>query len=221
LSSTSVTEVRFILQSIQAKGIFEVSASTRMKRSAERKVFFRIGAVLLTALCWCAASEPRVRPPEWAQPIIAATLENCFRVSEDLFRSAQPGRADIPDLQALGIKSVITLRSFHFDDVFGRSGFHVSQHPMSAGSVSVAELVAVLREYRAAEKPVLIHCWRGSDRTGFIVAGFRMIFQNWSCESAIDELRLGGFGYHEASYPEILKTLREMDIAAVKKAVFE
>jgi tyrosine-protein phosphatase SIW14 len=181
----------------------------------------RITAVLLAGLCWCAASEPRVRPAEWAQPVIASTLENCFRVSDDLFRSAQPGRTDLPDLQALGIKSVITLRSFHFDDVFERSGLHVIQHPMSAGAVSVSDLVAVLRQFRAAEKPVLVHCWHGSDRTGFIIAGYRMVFQNWSRESAIEELRLGGFGYHEANYPDITRILREMDLAAVKKAVFE
>jgi protein tyrosine/serine phosphatase len=181
----------------------------------------RITAVMLAGFCWCAASEPRVRPAEWAQPVIASTLDNCFRVSDDLFRSAQPGRADLPDLQALGIKSVITLRSFHFDDVFERSGFHVIQYPMSADSVSVSDLVAVLRQFRAAEKPVLVHCWHGSDRTGFIVAGYRMVYQNWSRESAIAELALGGFGYHEKSYPDITKTLREMDLAAVKKAVFE
>lgn len=181
----------------------------------------RITAVMLAGFCWCAASEPRVRPAEWAQPVIASTLDNCFRVSDDLFRSAQPGRADLPDLQALGIKSVITLRSFHFDDAFEQNGLHVIKHPMSAGSVSVSDLVTVLRQFRAAEKPVLVHCWCGSDRTGFIVAGYRIVFQNWSRESAIAELLLGGFGHHEASYPNIAKTLREMDLAAVKKAVFE
>jgi protein tyrosine/serine phosphatase len=192
-----------------------------MNRPAELKVLFRMTAVLLAGFCWCAASQPKVRPAEWAQPVIGSTLENCFRVNDDLYRSAQPGRADVPDLQALGIKSVITLRSFHFDDLFEKSGFHVIQYPMSAGSVSVSDLVAVLKQYRSAGKPVLIHCWHGSDRTGFIVAGYRMIFQGWSRESAIEELRLGGFGYHEASYPNITKTLREMDLAAVKKAVFE
>jgi protein tyrosine/serine phosphatase len=181
----------------------------------------RITAILLASLCWCAASQPRVRPPEWAQPVIVSSLDNCFRVSDDLFRSAQPGRADIPDLQALGIKSVITLRSFHGAAAFEKSGFQVIKHPMSAGSVSVSDLVAVLRQFRTAKKPVLVHCWQGSDRTGFIVAGYRMVFQDWSRESAIDELRLGGFGYHESYYPDIIKTLREMDLAAVKKAVFE
>jgi protein tyrosine phosphatase (PTP) superfamily phosphohydrolase (DUF442 family) len=192
-----------------------------MSRPADLMNRFRMTAVLLAGLGWCAASEPRVRPTEWAQPVIASTLENCFRVSADLFRSAQPDRTDLPDLQALGIKSVIILRSLHFDDVFAQRGFHLITHPMSAGSVSVADLVAVLRQYRSAEKPVLVHCWHGSDRTGFIVAGYRMIFQSWSRESAIEELRLGGFGHHEASYPNIIKTLREMDIAAVKQAVFE
>ena len=181
----------------------------------------RIIAVLLVATLLSGSSQPRVRPTEWAQPVIVTGLNNCFRVGDDLFRSAQPSRADIPDLQALGIRSVITLRSFHGDDAFKQSGFHVITHPMTAGSVTVADLVAVLRDFRSAEKPVLVHCWQGSDRTGFIVAGYRMVFQNWSRESAIEELRLGGFGYHEATYPNIIKILREMDLAAVKKTIFE
>lgn len=192
-----------------------------MNRPADQMGFLRLTAVLIGALCWCAAAEPKVRPAEWAQPVIASTLENCFRVSDDLYRSAKPGTDDISDLRALGIKSVINLRYFREAASFERNGLHVINHRTWAGSVSVSDLVAVLRQFRLAEKPVLVHCWHGSDRTGFIVAGYRMIFQNWSRESAIAELCQGGFGYHEASYPNITKTLREMDLAAVKKAVFE
>ena len=183
---------------------------------------FRIPLAVFIAALLCGAAQPRIRPAEWAQPVLASTVENCFRVSDELYRSEQPDEDDIPDLKALGIRSLLNLRHFHVDAaVFGKNGFQLLAHPMNAGSASVADLVAVLRQFRSAEKPVLLHCWHGSDRTGFLVAGYRMVFQGWSREAAIDELRWGGFGFHESTYPNIIKMLRELDVAAVKKAVLE
>ena len=92
---------------------------------------------------------------------------------------------------------------------------------MGAGSVSASDLVTALKLLNKAEKPVLVHCWHGSDRTGFVVAGYRIVFQNWTRQAAIEELRLGGFGYHSKAYPNIIKTLEEMDIEAVRKAVLQ
>jgi protein tyrosine/serine phosphatase len=178
-------------------------------------------ALLAVALLGGAA-QPGARPAKWAQPVVTSTFDNCFRVSDELYRSEQPARHDISALKALGIRSLINLRRFHPDAAaFEEHGLHLLAHPMTAGSASVADLVAVLRLFRSAEKPVLIHCWHGSDRTGFIVAGYRMVFQDWPRESAIEELRLGGFGFHEPTYRNIIKTLQELDVAAVKKAVFE
>jgi len=53
------------------------------------------------------------------------------------------------------------------------------------------------------------------------ILGYRIVFMNWTPEQAIDELRHGGFGYHASTYPNIVKTLRAMDVTAVKQAVFE
>lgn len=182
----------------------------------------RIIAGLCAAVLLCGSSQPKVRPVEWAQPVIGSTLENCYRVSADLFRSEQPGKGDIPDLKALGVRSLINLTQVRgAAAAFEQNGFHLVHQPMSAGSASVSDLVAVLRQLRAVEKPALVYCWHGSDRTGFIVAGYRMVFQDWTPETAIEELRLGGFGFHGSTYPNIIRTLQEMDIAAVKKAVFE
>ncbi len=167
------------------------------------------------------ADPTKVRPDKWAQPVPGSTLENFYRVSADLYRSEQSRASDIPDLKALGIKTVFSLRHYHHDSPeFDQAGFVSLQCPMDAGSASAAELVAALRLIRSAPKPVLLHCWHGSDRTGFVVAGYRMIFMNWSAAEAIAELRLGGFGYHEAFYANLLRTLRGLDVAGVRQAVF-
>ena len=62
-------------------------------------------------------------------------------------------------------------------------------------------------------------CTAGTARTGLIIAGYRMVFQNWSRRDAIEEFRLGGFGYHEKTCPNIIKLLETLAIEAVKKAV--
>ena len=43
---------------------------------------------------------------------------------------------------------------------------------------------------------VLVHCYHGSDRTGATIAMYRIIFENWSIEDAVKEMKQGGYGYH-------------------------
>ena len=168
----------------------------------------------------CGADAPRQRPLNWAQPFINTKIGNLHKVSDDVYRSEQPGKNSVEDLKSLNIRTLLNLREYHDDDeFFKQSGFALVHHKMSAGGAKVGDLIAALKLIRDAEKPVLVHCWHGSDRTGLVIAGYRMVFQNRSRENAIEEFRLGGFGYHEKTYPNILRLLETMDIEAVKKDV--
>lgn len=183
---------------------------------------FSILIFSLLALTVRAADTPRVRPAEWAQPVVGSVLSNFCRVNADLYRSEQPGPDSISDLKSIGVRTLLSLRHYHNDSAaFERNGLTLLHHPMDAGSASIADLIKALRLLQAAEKPVLVHCWHGSDRTGFVVAGYRVVFMNWTPEQAVEELRLGGFGYHESTFPEIARTLKAMDVVAVRKAVLE
>ena len=166
--------------------------------------------------------QPRPRPAEWAAPVIESSLDNCFRVSGELFRSEQPGRNDLPDLKTLGIRALLDLREYHADSsAFAKAGLTLFAEPMDAGRVTVDQLVAALRKFRDAPKPVLVHCWHGSDRTGVFVAAYRLVFQDWTRAAAIDEFRHGGFGYHEKTFSNLLELLGTLDIEAVKRRVKE
>jgi tyrosine-protein phosphatase SIW14 len=178
--------------------------------------------ILLLLPILAAADTIRERPLRWAQPVISTTISNCFKVSGDVYRAEQPAQKDIPDLKKLKIRTLLNLREYHSDDeVFRHSGLRLMHLPLAAGSLDQADLISALKMLREAEKPVLIHCWHGSDRTGFVVAGYRIVFQSWTREEAIEELRLGGFGYHSDVYPNIIKTLRELDVEAVRKSVLK
>jgi tyrosine-protein phosphatase SIW14 len=172
--------------------------------------FFAIGASVAVSLAVVAA--PRPRPVDWAQPVLGTTLGNFFQVSPDLFRAGQPDAGDVTDLKALGIRSILNLRDLHNDAaVKGFSQFQLSRVAMEADDVNREQVLQALRVIRDAPKPLLVHCWHGSDRTGVTVAAYRIVFQQWSNQRAIDELKNGGFGYHAKLYRNLVTLLEGID----------
>ena len=183
---------------------------------------------LLVGLCFSliitfggAAEILQQRPAEWAAPVNGAAVKNCYKVTDEIYRSAQPAGETAGSLKAIGIKSILNLRHYHPEDSeeFKKAGIILYSYKMDAGSASVKDLTDALRIIQNAPKPILIHCHYGSDRTGFIIAGYRIVIMGWTAEKAIEELRKGGYGYHELEFPNIMKTLREMDPQAVRNAV--
>tara|TARA_B100000780_G_scaffold207610_1_gene147907 strand:- start:928 stop:1164 length:237 start_codon:yes stop_codon:yes gene_type:complete len=73
-----------------------------------------------------------------------------------------------------------------------------------------------LKVVKQAENPILIHCWHGSDRARVITAAYRIIFENWSKEQAIEELRKPEFGYHEKCYPNLINLLTNLDVQKIR-----
>ena len=178
--------------------------------------------VTITTAMLAAPPAPRPRPGEWATPIINTTMENCFKVSDDLYRCEQPDRKDIADLKALGVRSILNLRRHHSDPkALQEAGFTLLMQRMEADDLTVDDLVAALRRFRAAPKPVVVHCWHGSDRTGSFVAAYRIVFQGWTREAALDEFRNGGFGYHEKWFPNLVTLLGNLDGDELRRRVME
>jgi tyrosine-protein phosphatase SIW14 len=170
--------------------------------------------LLISASVLPAGEKPQPRPADWAQPVTNSGLGNFFKVSDELYRSEQVEAEEIPELQKLGIRTILNLRHYHKDSKhLEAAGFRLIHYPLKAGSVSAAELKEILRQLREAPKPVLVHCWHGSDRTGFVVAGYRLDFQKWPKAKAIEELRHGGYGYHAKTYPNVIRTLEQLDLS--------
>ncbi|MRR15615.1 MAG: protein tyrosine phosphatase [Deltaproteobacteria bacterium] len=189
------------------------------RRDSMKRCFLMI---LLLLPLLSAAEALKERPAHWAQPLINSTIQNLYKVDADVYRAHQPEVKDLADLKVLKIKTLLNLREYHKDDaIFRQNGINLMHHKLSAGSPTAADLIAVLKLLRDAEKPVLVHCWHGSDRTGFVVAGYRIVFQRWTREEAVSELRLGGFGYHQDVFPNIVQVLNELDVEAVRKSVLK
>lgn len=199
---------------------FENTAAPALAKS--RRFRRILAAVFVFQAAFAAEPSPRTRPAEWAAPVINTTLENCFRVSDELFRCEQPETHDATDLKALGVRTILNLRHLHSDSKsFERAGFVLLAERMEADEVTVDQLVAALRKFRDAPKPVMVHCWHGSDRTGVFVAAYRIAFQNWTREAATDEFRHGGFGFHESYFPNLVTLLEKVDADELRRRVRE
>ena len=66
--------------------------------------------------------------------------------------------------------------------------------------------------------PYLVHCQHGADRTGTMVAMYRMVIQGWSREKAVDELVNGGYGFHPM-WKNILEYLQNVNVEKIQSAV--
>lgn len=68
--------------------------------------------------------------------------------------------------------------------------FHVPMHPFFAPKETEAKrALALITD--PENQPVYVHCDRGSDRTGVVVAAYRIRVEGWSIEEAYREMRSG------------------------------
>jgi protein tyrosine phosphatase (PTP) superfamily phosphohydrolase (DUF442 family) len=151
----------------------------------------------LTGLGCAGVGAPR--PGALAGPACQADREpGPVRVSDRLYRSGQPDLQELLKVKALGIKTVVNLRSCHSDcAMLGSLGLAYEQIPMEPWHPEEEDAVAFLKIVTDPKRtPVLVHCWHGADRTGALVAVYRIAVEGWSKEAAIREMTKGGFGFH-------------------------
>lgn len=165
------------------------------------------------------ASEPAPpRPPSWAQELAVAGVPNLHKVTETLYRSAQPTAEGMRNLKELGIVTIVNLRSFHWDrDEIGSTGLASEHIYMKAWHPERKEVVRFLQVVTDPKRtPALVHCQKGADRTGTMIAIYRIAVQGWTKEDAIREMRQGGFGYNEI-WLNLPRWIEELDIEAIRQ----
>lgn len=164
--------------------------------------------VAMISGCTQKSSEPSLR------------LNNFYQVSDDVYRSGQPSKDQMAQLEQQGIKSIINLRAMHSDrDEVDGTNLTSYWVRINAGNITDEKMISVLKLIKKSPKPVLIHCWHGSDRTGVTIAMYRLVFQNWSKQAAIDELMQPEYGHHYNYYPNIVQYLDNVDIDYIKAQV--
>jgi tyrosine-protein phosphatase SIW14 len=167
-------------------------------------------------------ADPLPANRQWAQPVAGKGLSNTHAVSPMLYRGAQPTADGFKTLEAMGVKSIVNLRNLHSDrDAMkgrGMKYFRLHVDTLLPEEHEVESFVRILA--RAENLPVFIHCRQGSDRTGLMVAAYRIVFQGWSKEHAIQEMRDGGYGFH-GDFKHLLRDVKELDVAKLRRLAGE
>ena len=124
------------------------------------------------------------------------------------------------NLEGLGIKTIINLRPLYSDsDKIKGTGLRVEELSVKVWYIEEIDVVRVLRIIRKRENgPFLIHCSRGADRVGVMIAMFRVVEQGWTKEDAIQEMVNGGYGFHPLWFL-IPRYVKHADVERIRKQV--
>ena len=153
--------------------------------------------VVLILLCGgCAGRPTSISTHTWPKPCddCVAGVANFTRVNDKLWRGTQPTPEGFKQLAQAGVKTVINLR--HDADDYAQlqnTNLHYLWVPMRAFRPREDEVVTVLAGLRRAladpqRWPVYVHCAEGKDRTGYVIAAYRIIEEHWDPDSAIQEM---------------------------------
>ena len=172
----------------------------------------------LLLLAFTLALGAHARDTNWAARLHQPGLPNLHRVSDIIYRCAQPTAAGMRNAEKMGIKTVISLRAFHSDrDEISsarlkreRISFN-TWHPEEEDVLEFLKLVT-----QTNQGPFLVHCLHGADRTGTMIAIYRMVVQGWARDAAITEMTQGKFGYHVV-WKNLIRYLNALDVESLRR----
>jgi tyrosine-protein phosphatase SIW14 len=175
--------------------------------------------VLIAAGIAPAQRKPDVSGPSAAEAsrITVFGVPNFGEATSHLYRGGQPQLVGYKNLKKMGVDIVVDLRLSGRDtekknvENAGMKYVAIPWHCYFPKDKQFAEFLTLLRENRA--KKIFVHCRYGDDRTGMMIAAYRMAVENWTPEEARKEMEKFGFhklvcprlGHYEHDFPEHLK----------------
>lgn len=141
-----------------------------------------------------------------ADPIAieAPGVHNFHQVDDHIYRGAQPTPGGFKSLAKVGVRTVIDLRGAKEQGRDERkyveaAGMHYVSIPLAGLTAptdqQIATAFAILNDPSAW--PVFVHCKRGADRTGTVIACYRIAHDHWDNEKALREARMNGMSFIE------------------------
>jgi tyrosine-protein phosphatase SIW14 len=150
----------------------------------------------------------------FAGPVVQG-VGNFQKVDDHVYRGAQPTDEGFRNLAKLGIKTVVDLRtrsdrSLIEEKAVTAAGMHYIGVPMRGTETppneSVHKVLALLED--ATTGPVFVHCHRGADRTGVVIACYRIEHDHWTKDRALVEARSLGLSWLKRAFQRYVLSYR-------------
>ncbi|HVB85886.1 MAG TPA: dual specificity protein phosphatase family protein [Candidatus Dormibacteraeota bacterium] len=146
-------------------------------------------------------SRPAGSQSKFARKIFIEGLPNLGEVTPTLYRGAQPNKEGFEQLAKMHVDIIVDLRGNRQSerDIVTKLGMQYVPIPwfcMHPKDQLIARFLTLLRDN--PDKKVFVHCKSGIDRTGMMVAAYRMAEDKWTAQVAMREMKAFGFTpFHE------------------------
>jgi protein tyrosine/serine phosphatase len=158
------------------------------RRTVIARFLVIVALVVGTHVSWCAASN---EPSEEQRG-----LPNFGQVTANLYRGGQPTPEGFNALHTMGVGIVVNFREDHAEataeeQLVKSLGMKYVEIPWSANhdpsSAQVVEFLDLVRTNPNTK--IFVHCRRGADRTGTMIASYRIAVEHKSVAEAVSEMR--------------------------------
>ena len=150
----------------------------------------------------------------WPASLDVAGVPNLHQVNERVFRSGQPADGSWKAIADLGVKTVIDLRrpdehsTVSEARAVAAAGMQYVNVPMKGvvapGPEQMAKVLALLESPNA----VLVHCHRGADRTGAVIACYRIAHDRWERKQALQEAKALGMSWTQMGLKKFIMSFQ-------------
>jgi len=147
-----------------------------------------------------------------------------IKVSEGIYRG--PRLADLNELESLKIHTILNLEDN--SEAIQKESKAAEQLGMVMINIPMSEIsrpkpADLLRAVKIIEdqssRPVYVHCLHGRDRTGFVIAADKIMYQGWSVEKAYQEAL--DKGHNRLFYDLILGWKESLRVIASRKTTVQ
>lgn len=147
-------------------------------------------------------------------------IHNFYKVDEHVYRGAQPTDDGFQYLAKIGIKTVIDLRGAsegrrNEESVVTAAGMKYINIPMTGLTPPLeAEMTKILGMLEdATTGPIFVHCQRGADRTGAVIASYRIDHDGWDNARALKEAVSNGMSFFQIPRQNFIRTFQPRTVA--------
>ena len=162
--------------------------------------------VCLSLSAWQALAEtPSIPKP---------AIPNFHQVNERVFRGGQPSPEHWDGLAKMGVKTVIDLRRDGEEEhsiaaeekAVTAAGMKFVSVPMKGVVAPTDDQISKVLALLDSQEPVFVHCKRGADRTGTVIACYRISHDRWERAQAFSEAKSLGMGMFQVGLKHYIKS---------------
>jgi tyrosine-protein phosphatase SIW14 len=146
-------------------------------------------------------------------------INNFYQVDEHVYRGAQPTAEGLEYLAKIGVKTVLDLRgdggrSAGEEQFVTSLGMQYVNVPMTGltppTEAEITKILALLEDGTAGT--VFVHCMRGADRTGVVIAAYRIHHDHWDNSRALREAISCGMSFFQLPRQNYIRKFQPITI---------